>query len=255
MAPRAEMGHPPDDVLFHAIHEPTWASAEVMAHLPRCEPCRIRQLHLAADDVEVGVLLGALDHPVPGYSAHEIVARQPNHLRRRAVLVAEIMFFVAAAAAAMTIPASPLHRWIVGQTRPRAVSSVVAVPEAAQSQATRSAPIGIALPAPTSLRVEFRQAQQTGTLEVHLVEGDQVTVRSRGGSVAFTVNEGRVLVDNRVPADEYIVEIPATLGSVRISVGTRVLFQKDGDHSGPVQPFEGARYRIPLTTAAPRSHP
>ncbi len=254
MAPRTEMDHSQDDVLLHAVHEPTQVGAEVLAHLATCEACRIRQQRLATEDADVGVLLSALDHPVPAHSAREVITSQPNHLRRRAVLVAEITLFVAAAVAAMTVPVSPLHRWMIRQAQPRVASSGAAVPEASPSQATSSAPVGIALPAPASLRVEFRQAQQTGTLEVHLVAGDQVTVRSRGGSVAYTVNEGRVLVDNRVPANEYIVEIPATLGRVRVVVGTRVLFQKDGDHSGPVQPFEGARYRIPLTDTT-RSQP
>lgn len=254
MAPRTEMNHPQDDVLIHAAHELAWASAEVLAHLETCETCRLRQQQLAADDASVGVLLGALDHPVPEHSAREIIAERPNHLRRRAMLVAEIMLFVAAAAAAMTIPSSPLHRWIARQALPKLPSSVAAVPEATPSQSTSAAPIGIALPAPASLRVEFRQAQPIGTLEVRLVEGDQVTVRSRGGTVGYTVNEGRVLVDNRVPADAYVVEIPASLRRVRIVVGTRVLFQKDGDRSGPVTPFEGARYRISLADTT-RSQP
>ncbi len=254
MVPGTEMGHPQDDVLLHAVHEPVWASAAVMMHLATCESCRLRQQQLATEDADVGVLLGALDHPVPARSAREIIASPPNHLRRRAVLVAEIMLFVAAAAAAMTVPASPLHRWIVRQMQPNAASPAAVPPEVSPSQVASSAPTGIALPAPASLRVEFRQAQRTGTLEVHLVSGDQVTVRSRGGNVAYTVNEGRVLVDNRVPAEEYIVEIPATLGRVRIVAGTRVLFQKDGDRSGPVRPFEGAQYRIPLTDTT-RSQP
>jgi hypothetical protein len=246
------MEHPHDDALLHAVHEPAWASAAVKAHLATCEACRLRQQQLATEDADVGVLLRVLDHPVPAHSARAVIASRPNHLRRRAVLVAEIMLFVAAAAAAMTVPASPLHRWIVRQAQPKGATSGAAVPAALPSQATGAAPVGIVLPAPASLRVEFRQAQQTGTLEVHLVAGDQVTVRSRGGHVAYTVNEGRVLVDNRVPADEYVVEIPATLGRVRIVVGTQVLFQKDGDHSGPVQPFDGARYRIPFTDTTRR---
>jgi hypothetical protein len=248
------MGHPQDEMLLHAVHEPERASAAVMEHLATCEACRVRQQRLATEDADVGVLLGVLDHPVPALSAREIIARQPNRLRRRAVLVAEIMLFVAGAAAAMTVPASPLHRWIVRQLQPRAASSVAALPGTQASQAASGAPIGIALPAPASLRVDFRQIQQTGTLEVHLISGDEVTVRSRGGKVAYAVNEGRVLIDNRVPADTYIVEIPATLGRVRIVAGSRVLFAKDGDRSGPAQPFEGGRYRIPLTDTS-RSRP
>jgi len=251
MAPTNERSHPPDDVLLRAVHEPAWESDDLRAHLEVCPACQARMQHLAADDAFVGSLFVALDHPVPERSAREIIAVQPSRLRRRALLVAEITIFAVAAAAAMTIPASPLHRWIVRQALPAISPSVVSAPEASTRQSTSAAPTGIALPAPASLRVEFRQPQHAGTLEVHLVDGGQVTVRSRGGGVGYTVNEGRVLVDNRVPADEYVVEIPASLGRVRIVVGTRVLFRKDGDRTGPIQPFEGARYRIALTDITP----
>lgn len=251
MAPTNELSHPPDDVLLRAVHEPAWVSGDLRAHLEVCPACQARTQHLAADDAFVGRLFVALDHPVPAHSAREIIAVQPPRFRRRALLVAEIMIFAVAAAAAMTIPASPLHRWIVRQALPAINSSVVSAPAAPTTQASSAAPTGIALPAPASLRIEFRQPQHGGTLELHLIDGGQVTVRSRGGEVGYTVNEGRVLVDNRVPADEYIVEIPASLGRVRIVVGSRVLFRKDGDRSGPIQPFEGARYRIALTDTTP----
>jgi hypothetical protein len=249
--PMHELTHPPEDELFQAVHEPARVRADLRAHLDACPACQQRMQQLLADDVFVGGLLTALDHPVPAHSAHDVIAAHPSRLRRRALLAAEITIFAVAAAAAMTIPASPLHRWIVRQALPVASQPAVFLPEAAPSQSASIAPTGIALPAPASLRVEFRQSQHTGTLEVHLVDGGQVTVRSRGGDVGYTVNEGRVLVDNRVPANEYIVVIPASLGRVRIVVGTRVLFRKDGDRSGPVQPFEGARYRIALTDTTP----
>ncbi len=246
-----ELHHPPEDELIQAVHEPAWVRADLRQHLDICQVCQQRMQQLAAEDVFVGGLLTALDHPVPARSARDIIAAQPSRVRRRVLLVAEITIFAVAAAAAMTIPASPLHRWIVRQALPVASRQAVSLPGAALRQSASIAPTGIALPAPASLRVEFRQPQHTGTLEVHLVDGAQVTVRSRGGDVGYTVNEGRVLVDNRVPAEEYIVEIPASLGRVRIVVGTRVLFRKDGVRSGPVQPFEGARYRIALADTTP----
>lgn len=248
MAPTNELNHPPDDVLLRVVHEPTWAGNDLRAHLEVCHACQVRTQHLAGDDAFVGGMLVALDHPVPPRSAGDIIAVQPSRVRRRALLVAEITIFAVAAAAAMTIPASPLHRWLIRQT---SAAVTATAPESPSSQATSSAPTGIALPAPASLRVEFRQPQPSGTLEVDLVDGTTVMVRSRGGAVGFTINEGRVLVDNRVPAEEYIVEIPASLGRVRIVVGSRVLFRKDGDRSGPVTPFEGARYRIALADTTP----
>lgn len=249
MAPTNELNHPPDDELLRAVHDPAWASAELRAHLDVCRACQVRTQQLAGDDAFVGESLVTLDHPVPPHSARDILAVRPAWVRRRALLVAEITIFAVAAAAAMTIPASPLHRWITRQATPAVTAPAAEVPP---SPSTSPAPTGIALPAPASLRVEFRQPQPSGTLEVRLVDGTQVTVRSRGGAVGFTVNEGRVLVDNRVPAEEYIVEIPASLGRVRIVVGARVLYRKDGDRSGPVPPLEGAPYRIALadTTAS-----
>jgi hypothetical protein len=246
------MNHPPDDLLLRALHEPAWASAELLEHIGGCQECQARQRAFATDEAFVGALLETLDQPVPEHSAREIIGARPRYLRRRAVLVAEITLFVAAAAAAMTIPASPLHRWLVRQALPTAAAPATADSAAAPGQSDGPAPVGIALQAPESLLVEFRQAQPDGTVEVHLVNGDQVTVRSRGGSVGYTVDEGRVLIDNRVPAEEYIVELPVSLRQARIVVGTRVLFRKDGDRSGPVLPFEEARYRIPLTDTTRR---
>jgi hypothetical protein len=244
------MNHPADDALLHAVHEPRWADATLLAHLEGCAACRLRQQQLAADDAAVGQLLAALDHPAPAHSVAEIVAARPRQLRRRVLLAAQITLFVAGAAAAMTVPASPLHRLLFGGAT-RAAAPVPTTDSLAPAAPARQADaVGIALPAPASLVVEFREPQTTGTLEVHVVAGDQVTVRSRGGTVAYTVHDGRVQVDNRVAAELYIVEIPASLHRVKIVAGSRVLFQADGNSASPMTLQEGGRVRIALADSA-----
>jgi hypothetical protein len=241
------MEHPSEELLLQALHEPQQVSSEMRMHLAGCEHCFVRQEQLAADDRFVGGLLTALDHPLPALSASDVRAASPRRLRRRALLVAEITLAFAAAAAAMTIPASPLHRLLFPVAAPLPAPVREPVAETSPGQHGGVAPVGIALAAPASLVVEFRHAQATGSITVDVTSGSQVTVRSRGGAVGYTVNEGKVVVDNREPATEYVVEIPATLRRARILVGTRVLFFKDGDRLGPVQPAEGARYRIAFT--------
>jgi hypothetical protein len=254
MVPSAEMHHPADDVLVRALHEPQQLRAEVRGHIEGCAPCRARQAEFAATDAQVAELLGALDDPLPPISAEDLLAIRPRTLRRRALLVAEVTLFFAAAAAAMTLPSSPLHKLLFPKAAVVIAPVPAPVPETSSAQGTGDAPIGIALDAPASLVVEFRHLQSSGTLEVRLTSGGQVTVRSRGGAVGFTVNEGRVLVDNRVPADEYVVEVPSTLRRARVMIGTRVLFFKDGDRAGPVSSADGVRYRMTLADTT-RSEP
>jgi hypothetical protein len=254
MVASAEMNHPTDDVLLRALHEPQGVPVEVREHLEDCASCRARQAEFTANDLMVANLLSTLDDPLPPMSADELLAIRPRTLRRRALLVAEVTLFFAAAAAAMTIPSSPLHKLLFPKATVVVAPVPAPVPETSPAQGTGDAPIGIALDAPASLVVEFRHAQSTGTVEVRLTNGGQVTVRSRGGAVGFTVNEGRVLVDNRVPADEYVVEVPSTLRRARIMVGARVLFSKDGDQAGPVASVDGVHFRMTFADTT-RSEP
>ena len=152
----------------------------------------------------------------------------------------------------MTIPASPLHHLLFPASVARVVSGTVS--ELPVEPHGAVAPVGIALAAPDSLVVAFRQVQLTGSLEVRLTSDSQVTVSSRGGTVGYRVNEGRVEVDNRVPADDYVIEIPSSLGRAEIVMGKRVLFSKDHAATTPAARTDGARYRIVLADTT-RSRP
>ncbi len=238
------MNHPDEALLLEALHEPAAMSSTLRTHLEQCAECRSRQAQLLAADEQVGSLLGALDHPLPAITPEEILSVRPRPLRRRALLVAELTLFLAAAAAAMTIPASPVHQLLFPTAVARAVSTLVDEPPVEPRAAV--APVGIALAAPDSLVVAFRQVQSTGSLEVRLTSDSQVTVSSRGGTVGYRVNEGRVEVDNRVPADGYVIEIPSSLSRAEIVMGRRVLFSKNHGVTTPAGPTDGVRYRITL---------
>lgn len=248
------MTHPDDATLLRALHEPGWVTPPLADHLAACQACQARQRVFAADDAMVETHLRALDHAAPALSVDDVAARVPGSWRRRAVLVAQLTLFCAAAAAAMAIPASPLHRLLWGHRSAPVVTAATPAAAPAPPQEEGPAPVGIALTAPAELVVELRHPQVTGVLDVRLVDGNQVTVRSRGGTVGYSINEGHVLVDNRVAAEEFLVEMPSALARAEVRVGNRILFQKRGDQTTPAAVADSSHFRIVLADSG-RAHP
>jgi hypothetical protein len=241
---RTEPDHPPEAALLTLLHQqPLVARTELQLHLRFCEACRARMLYLSCRELEIGELLGELDHPVPAHDLDAILGSPGGRGLRRGTLVGTIGLVIAAAAAAATLPGSPIREWV--QARPTAARSaaepqVVAAPAEAPSS-------GVSIAAPAELVVTLLHPQSRGVVDVAIRPAGPATVRSRGGAVSYQVGDGHITIDNRSPADAYEIQVPAALARLVILMGDRVLFRKAGDTIAPTPGLDGGtRYRVSL---------
>jgi hypothetical protein len=252
MVSQTDPEHPTDELLLALIHEqPVDDAAAIRGHMMACQVCDARSRELSVNDATIDALLAALDHPLAARRG-TFVSRNGWRLRR-AALVAGATATMAAAAAAV-VPGSPLHRWIADRSAAAATSAPVhaaasAAPVAATAAAAGEAPLasGIAIPAAPTLIVAFRREQQGGAVEIaRTAAGGDVSFRSRGGVTAYDVADGQVSIDNQAPADLYLIDIPATVRTVRIRVAGRTLVRWPEDSAKLVSAADPQRARVVL---------
>lgn len=254
MVSQTDPRHPTDELLLALIHEQTFDdAAAIRGHVASCASCSARSLELSTDDATIASLLASLDHPLP--RARPSFNERHAHRLRRAALVAGALATMAGAAAAL-VPSSPLHRWIVARTAPAA--RVPAIPTATSPQAATTPPAatevplasGIAIPAQSTLVVEFRREQEGGMVELNRSAPGEVVFRSRGGTTAYDVAEGRVTIDNQSPAETYLIDIPATVRQVQVRVGSRTLIRWPEDSVKFALPNDPRRARVAIRPQA-----
>ncbi|HKY59763.1 MAG TPA: hypothetical protein VJP59_02025, partial [Gemmatimonadota bacterium] len=131
---------------------------------------------------------------------------------------------VAGAVAAAVVPGSPVRE---------AIERILRTPgaEDAADPATvdpwrREA--GVALVPHGGLEVSFEGWQPEGAVELIMTRDDTARVEVRSDSVGFLVGEGSVLVRNRGSRASYRVGVPSDLPSVRILIGSRVVYEVAG---------------------------
>jgi hypothetical protein len=245
---RSDLTHPTDTALLGMVHGQSsgWEAALSM-HLNRCEPCRARAADLTERELQIEALLAELDHPIPDRAMPELTGARETAGWRRAMLAAGVATLVAVGAAAATLPASPVHRWIdqlLTRTAQRASEQRPVAGPAARVT-------GVAVPVGNGLVVALRHPQPAGTVEIALVDRADVAVRSRGGDVAYEIAEGRVMIDNREPAERYDIEAPIGIAQLTVLMNDRAIFRKQGDVVTPASSSSGkGRFRIPLGTGA-----
>ncbi|MES1259102.1 MAG: hypothetical protein ABUL71_00810 [Gemmatimonadota bacterium] len=254
MVSQTDPEHPSDESLLALIHQqPFDASATTREHLQGCASCAARSQALSANDAVIARLLESLDDPLPALRP-SFAMRHASQLRR-AGLIAGTAATMAVAAAAM-VPSSPLHRWIVAPPAPASgVRSTAAAtsPESAVTPAPAAdIPLasGIAIPAQATLIVAFRREQDGGAVEINRTTTGDVAFRSRGGTTAYEVADGRVTIDNQSPAETYLIDIPASVRQVRIRVGSRTLIRWPEDSARYTLTTDPRRARVDIHTAA-----
>ncbi len=243
MVSQTETTHPSDALLLATIHaEPVDELAAVRAHARECAQCTARQRSLADDDAMTGALLGELDDPPRTADQPRFVRRSSRRWVRRGLRVGGAAATLAVAAAALVVPASPLHRLVSrGIDAPSPNSIPAAVPAAAPAAAS-----GIAVPASRSLVVVFRHEQSQGAVDITRTGTGDITFRSHGGNAAYQVAADQVSIDNSFPADAYQIDIPRGVQQVRILVGTRVLLRWPEDSAHRVGTSQPGPLHIPL---------
>lgn len=245
-----DTAHPSDGALLAALHEPSLPEAPaIRQHVTGCARCAARWHELDREDVGVAVLLQQLDGPQPVDAAPPWLQSRRRRLRP-ALLTGAAAATLAVAAVATIIPGSPLHRWVSGRhddVRPHV--SPVGTPESVP----RPAPLasGLSIRAPRSLTVKFRRDQATGVIEITRSDSSDATFRSRGGTTAYRLADGQVSIDNQVPAERYLIDLPASVQRFRISVGHRTVLRWPEDSARLTELRETPPIRVVLDLARP----
>jgi len=249
MASQTE-GHPSDATLLAVIHgEPVGDLVAIRAHAGECTQCTARQRTMAEDDAMIEALLAELDDPLRSGDQPRFEAKSRHSWVQRGIRVAAAAATLAVAAAALVVPASPLHQWVFRETGTPTRGPVVATSPQAAAVAS-----GIAVPASRSLVIVLRHEQRQGALEIRWTAVGDVTFRSRGGIAAYQVASGQVTIDNQVAADAYQIDIPRSVQHLRILVGTRVLLRWPEDSARRVSPTGADELRLPLDAAGADAH-
>lgn len=248
-----ERPHLEDTTLLARAHEqPIGTDRAVSAHLAGCPACAARLAELREGDAGVASLLAALDHPVPRRSFATVTRPAPAPAVRRGLAAAAAAALLATAAAA-AIPASPLHQWLRRQLAPEQPATQAPAPAALPAQGDQ-ATAGVAVSARGALLVVINRRQPTGSIDLRVAPGD-ATVRARGGDVAYAVGENRVTIDNRRPADAYLMTVPPDLRELRIVVEGRPLYRRPDARATDPAADSASHLRIPLDGSPPVPFP
>lgn len=221
-----EQTHPGEADLLAAIHREDVAGSGIREHIAQCERCAERTQLLSDEDLAVAALLRVLDHPAPVALPGLPLARLRRGRLRRAMLVAGPGALLAIAAAAAVLPRSPVRQWMH-----RGNAAAAVAPSATTIESAAPLASAIAVVAPKSLVVEFRREQLSGVIELSRSSGTDVGFRSRGGTTAYQVAAGRVVIDNQVAAEAYLIDLPATVQEIQILVDHRLLMRWPADSS------------------------
>jgi hypothetical protein len=129
--------------------------------------------------------------------------------------------------------------------------NAVPAPEQGQPAAPTARVTGVAVPVSGGLVVTLQRPQTTGIVEIVLTDRADVAIRSRGGEVGYQVAEGRVVIDNRAPAEQYDIEAPLGLQRLVVQVNSHLVFRKQGGAVYPTPSSSGnRRFRISLADQA-----
>ena len=213
--------HPTDFDLLALLHgEPVWSGDdEARRHLDTCVVCVGRLESLRREEMEQRTLVKALDVPLPPVTAAMIRGRAIAS-RRNFRMAASIGALMTLASAAAALPGSPVRGWIRNLLSQGVVAP--ALPAASPSPA-RAATDGIEWPAIGAWVIELRHPQATGQIRIVRTDSSIAMARAIGGDVGFQVGSGRVVLDNRRPADRYEISLPRNLIRASVLVGGRLL--------------------------------
>lgn len=213
--------HQTDCDLLGLLHgEPVWPGAdEARRHLETCLFCAGRLESLRHEEREQRTILKVLDMPVPAVTAATIRGRAVAR-RRSFRVAASIGALVTLASAAAALPGSPVRGWIRNLLTPSVGASRL---PAARPSAGRPATEGIEFTAVGTLVIELRFPQVTGQIRIVRTGSEVAVARAIGGDVGFQVGSGRVILENRRPAERYEFSLPRNLAQASVLVGGRLL--------------------------------
>lgn len=226
--------------LIYAVGQNRDHERRAYSHLAICAECTRLVGSLRDFDRDTASLLSSLDVAAPTQSVDSIIRAARRHQTgfafgwRRAAAV--VGFLVATAAAAAAIPASPLHHLLMtmlGSSEGNNANSQV-TSNAPQSEGASPA-VSMAAKPGSVLDVSFNGGVG-GSLDVQIVDPDQITLSSPSPDAIYRVSANRIAVEHRAPATFHL-QVPRSLRELRVRVGTEVVFARQPVTSGAAEPF------------------
>lgn len=195
-------------------------------HLVGCNDCARILEDAERQDREIAGQLGLLDHAVPDTDLRQLRRRATRPALRRTLAAAAVAFLIVAAAAS-AMPGSPVRSWL---------SRVFAGAADTSRQATTGEGAGVAAIQPSgvsvlpggSFELVFDTLQDSGVVRITLSDEPEVSVRSEGSGVGYSVEPSRVRVLNAGSTASYRVVLPEDATSIRILVGDTPVLVKRG---------------------------
>jgi hypothetical protein len=200
------------------------------SHIAACAECTTRVGLLREGDREVERLLASLDVAAPAKSVDSVIRAAQSRKRARAPGVRRVAAVVAflivgATVATAAIPASALHRWLVARG---ALSRGASVPDAGPREGASAEAVSPAVSFPISpgaaLDVEFDGNGVGGSLDVRVIDGDQVSLSSPTAGATYRVSTNRIAVVQSSSA-RFELQIPRSLGSLRVRVARDIVYE------------------------------
>lgn len=249
----------PDEVELQALIDGELdpkTSERVISHLAECERCSARREALERAFREAADLLRELDREAPGTSAGDVIREAERRAlprttaKRRTLWAASIAaLLVAGAVAAAIVPGSPVRAVVERMVTGAATKAPTRDPAPPDEWGQHA---GVALVPGDQLEIAFETTQSEGSIELVEVGADTARVEVRSDSVGFVVGDGSVVIENRDAKASYRIFLPEELPAVRIQIGDRTVYQRDGsellwDESRP----EGSSRRIGFRRTPP----
>jgi hypothetical protein len=162
-----------------------------------------------------------------------------------------VMLVIAAAAAAATIPGSPLRNWI---TRVRSVTPNVPEVEVPVAPSRAVEPIQsttfIVMPVNGLVTVAFVNPAEGARVHIRFTEDGDVAVQAGGAasSAVFRSSEGRLTVAE-LEAGDLEIAIPGSLARIRVEVDGRVYLTKQNERIqvlAPTADTVGSEFVLPI---------
>jgi hypothetical protein len=219
--------HPTDGELLALIHCEAPEGQLTARHTADCSECRARLEALADADRETGLLLSLLERPAPALPLAAVTRsgwRGPSGSSLAAGLAG---LAVVAGAAAAVVPGSPLRSWLGGH-RARDAPATSARPS--QSAPERAEGAVISLPVEGGVTIALRHRQGSGRIVLVRSRDTLASIEAVGRDVGFTVQQGRVTVENRPPAEGYRISLPPRPATV--TVEGEVIWRAGAEWSG-----------------------
>ena len=178
-------------------------------------------------------LLSSLDVQPSTVTADSIIRAAQSEQKRAAFsgrrAAAVVGFLVVAAAAAAALPASPVHRWLSGFAWSGGVKVSARMGRKALDSARVAQAVSFISEPGSTLEIAFSSGSVGSSVDVQVVDADQVLLSSATAGATYRVSSNRVAVDQSGPA-RFQLEIPRLLGELRVRLGSDVVF----DRSAPV---------------------